>query len=431
MSGQAPQCAAAARTTAPWCARARAIAVTASFLCVLLEPPYGLAIIRSVAFGVACAAATYALWAERGQALPRHARDLVASVLAVVVVSLAGVGVSAQPAWSFRFWSHQLGEHIAIFLILLRFARPRDFYRFLVVLAVTVSALAVVGLVGYQTGTQVDVDRYTGPRASLMFHSYGRAALYIGRWAPLLVVLGALAPRPWLRILGLTGFGVCYLFTLFTFTRSIYVAVPFAVGLLFWWRRRGITVVVAAVFFLGLVSAPGFVGQRMRSFGDLLQSRHVSGERHLIWGSTLAMLRDHPALGIGYGWRNFELLYPQYRSPIATEKRLSNCHNLYLEIAVEAGLIGSLPNVWLGWCVLRRIRIVAEAVRRRTLRPPHEAIGLAALSSLFVFCVYSLTAVWFQSEGAADFWVCVAALDCVAAEVRGGGADEARAQRSD
>ncbi len=60
--------------------------------------------------------------------------------------------------------------------------------------------------------------------------------------------------------------------------------------------------------------------------------------RIFIWESTIDMIKDHPLLGIGPG--NFSIVYPEYRSPEAIEKNHPFAHNIFLNMAVELGLVG-------------------------------------------------------------------------------------------
>ena len=61
-----------------------------------------------------------------------------------------------------------------------------------------------------------------------------------------------------------------------------------------------------------------------------------------IWRDSLAILRDHP-LGVGLG--NFKHVYPVYNVSRISEARFLYAHNDYLQILVEAGILGFIALV--------------------------------------------------------------------------------------
>jgi O-antigen ligase len=78
-------------------------------------------------------------------------------------------------------------------------------------------------------------------------------------------------------------------------------------------------------------------------------------ERIAHWQAALAMWRDHLWLGVGPG--NYAVVYDQYNLPRWYEP-LGHAHNIYLNFAAEAGLLGLLAYGWLWlaglWQALRR-----------------------------------------------------------------------------
>jgi len=103
-------------------------------------------------------------------------------------------------------------------------------------------------------------------------------------------------------------------------------------------------------------------------------SEEILGERELCWKASIAMIRDHPLLGIGPSNRVFRDAYQQYGNkirdaekqiknetiPVQTKKkkakeknkvkkldRLSNAHNILLSVYVGTGIGGLLTFLWL------------------------------------------------------------------------------------
>ena len=80
-----------------------------------------------------------------------------------------------------------------------------------------------------------------------------------------------------------------------------------------------------------------YLVERVKSITSTTNQSNI--ERTLIWGSAFRMISDHPILGVGPGC--FTDLYQQrYISPKAKEPDLRHCHNLFLQIATENGVLG-------------------------------------------------------------------------------------------
>ena len=93
----------------------------------------------------------------------------------------------------------------------------------------------------------------------------------------------------------------------------------------------------------------------------------------LCWKASIAIIQDHPLLGLGPGKRNFRDAYQRYREKIKTKEpsqkkavsvkrtethdkkktvtrrieKLSHAHNIFLHIWAETGIVGLLSFLWL------------------------------------------------------------------------------------
>ncbi len=72
----------------------------------------------------------------------------------------------------------------------------------------------------------------------------------------------------------------------------------------------------------------------------------TSSEMRLaFWESTVAMIQDHPFLGIG--WGAYWMVYPEYDFYLqGADIRIVHAHNLYLNYAAEIGLPGAAAFLW-------------------------------------------------------------------------------------
>jgi O-antigen ligase len=130
-----------------------------------------------------------------------------------------------------------------------------------------------------------------------------------------------------------------------------------------------IVAVVATAGALGDVSLPPTITER---FADVLpvagvpdvatvqvtDANFAAVERLAHWQAALAMWRDHPWLGVGFG--NYAAIYPAYAVGRWLDP-LGHAHNYYLNVGAEAGLVGLLGYI-LFW--LSAFSLAWQAIRR-------------------------------------------------------------------
>lgn len=140
----------------------------------------------------------------------------------------------------------------------------------------------------------------------------------------------------------------------FTYSRGGLVALA-ATGLpmLAWVPRRHakrfLAVGALAAVALIAVLIPTAYGQRIAALGQIAGAvRGETPQDSALRGrvsevtSAAKMFADHPVIGVGYG--NFEEHYHRYARTIALDGRSEEraAHSLYLEVAAETGLVGSI-----------------------------------------------------------------------------------------
>ncbi|TYZ22553.1 O-antigen ligase family protein [Selenomonas ruminis] len=124
---------------------------------------------------------------------------------------------------------------------------------------------------------------------------------------------------------------------------------------------RGALLVIVAIFILyGMVkdlrvlAACAVIGGVLLLADPVLYERltsvftkvDTSSEMRLaFWESSVAMIQDHPFLGIG--WGAYWMVYPEYDFYLqGADIRIVHAHNLYLNYAVEIGIPGALAFLW-------------------------------------------------------------------------------------
>ena len=163
--------------------------------------------------------------------------------------------------------------------------------------------------------------RWAGPALAAMVFAIVLTASRTGLLSVLLLALWGLADRRLQRP-----------------TRALLLAAPLVYALAWW----GMAQWAAA-------SAHSFGGAARLAETD------ISGSRFGIWANTLAMIRQQPWTGVGFGEFNFAwTLTPFPGRPIAF---FDHTHNLPLQLAVELGLpLATLVLALLAWALWRALR---------------------------------------------------------------------------
>jgi O-antigen ligase len=133
--------------------------------------------------------------------------------------------------------------------------------------------------------------------------------------------------------------------------------------------RRYIRLLFVAPLLVALLLAVPGVGSRLVSLGDTTaegaQQVDPSLEgRIAAQQMALLMLRDHPAIGVGAA--NFTTVEPAYQRRYGYNTPVLAPHNLYLEQAAEAGIVGLAT-----WLAFFGAAVFAAVRARLLLRPRH------------------------------------------------------------
>ena len=98
----------------------------------------------------------------------------------------------------------------------------------------------------------------------------------------------------------------------------------------------------AGVAFVALLADPVLYDRVLSVFTKVDTSMEM---RMALWESTVAMIQDHPFLGIG--WGAYYMVYPEYDFYLqGAPVLIVHAHNVYLNYAAEIGLPGMLAFCW-------------------------------------------------------------------------------------
>jgi putative inorganic carbon (HCO3(-)) transporter len=127
------------------------------------------------------------------------------------------------------------------------------------------------------------------------------------------------------------------------------------------WKRWALPVLLGGAAAFVVVAVISVDALRARVMSIFVGREDSSNNfRMNVWTAVIDMIRDRPILGIGPGNDAFNKVYPLYQRP---NYNALSAYSVFLEVTVEAGLIGLFTFLWLllvtftqGWQQLQRLR---------------------------------------------------------------------------
>ena len=323
-----------------------------------------------VALLLGCAAMLLRLRIDRSFHLRRLPYD--APALLFVVIGLLSVAVAPDKAFSFYNFYHLVPIYALTYLLVGQTLRKtRELQRVAFAMALSAALVILYGFYQFIFGIDISsmkwVDGEAFPELSKRVFSTWEnpniLAGYLDIVACIAVGLIGVLQRGW-RILAILLLAATLACLGMTYARGacLVVAVVLAgYGALRDWRiLLGIVVIGAGALLVDPVLADRLLSVFTRV--------DTSSEMRLaFWESTVAMVMDHPFLGIGWGM--YFMVYPEYDFYLqGAPVQIVHAHNMYLNYAAEIGIPGALSFLWFFFGSL----VLALRVPRKT--PPWEAV---------------------------------------------------------
>lgn len=295
------------------------------------------------------------------------------AALALTLVATASLAFTERLDVATNEWRTVIVEP-ALFYLLLRALQPRRDEMAVIVDAFVLGAVAVAlyGLGQLLFGVQALITAEGGlPRVQALYGSPNNVALYLGRTLPILAAV-ALWGDGRRRLFYAAATALCGVLLAATFSKGgLLLGAPAAgLTLLALWRRRGggrvwpwlLGAGAAAVLAFGLLLQIPPLAARLDPRGD------TSFVRLNLWRSTLEMVRERPAFGVGldnflYAYRGRYIMESAWREP-----NLNHPHNIVLDFAGRLGLLGLAAG---GALVVGLLQAMRQALARRRAHSRH------------------------------------------------------------
>ncbi|MCS6815190.1 MAG: IctB family putative bicarbonate transporter [Cyanobacteria bacterium] len=353
---------------------------------------------------------------------PIHLLVLLYWGVTIVATALSPVRNAAIPGLA-KFTLYLLG-----FALMARVLRSPQIRNWIITLYLHVALLvSSYGLRQWFFGAEA-LATWVDPTSPLSkttrVYSYlGNPNLLAGYLIPAVVfsAVAIVAWKGWLpKLLAIVMFGVNSACMLVTFSRGGWIGMVvamfvLAVLLVDWWSVHlprvwrklalpvvlggSITVVVLAVLFVAPVRdrvLSMFLGR-----GDTSNNFRIN-----VWIAVLDMIRAYPILGIGPGNVAFRQVYVLFQRP---KFNALGAYSVFLEVAVETGLVGLTCFLWL--LIVTVYQGLSQLQHLRKAGNPQALWLIAAISTLFGMLGHGLVdTVWFRPEVNTLWWLMMATI---------------------
>ena len=339
--------------------------------------------------------------------------------IATVATSLSPVKKAAFAGWT------KLTLYLLLFALCARLLKSSRIRSWFITVFLHISLIVSVnGLRQWFFGAEA-LATWVDPASPLSkttrVYSYlGNPNLLAGYLLPA-VILSFIAIFAWRSIftkaLALTMFIVNSACLILTFSRGGWIGLVASflvllVLLVYWWsidmppfwRSWSMPILLGSltsVFVLAVL----FVEPVRERFFSIFAGREDSSNnfRINVWVAVIEMIKDRPIIGIGPGNSAFNKVYPLYQRPNYTAL---SAYSVFLEVAVETGLIGFVCFLWLlivifnsGFIQLQRLRL------QRNVEGLWLIAGIATLVAMLAHGL--VDTVWYRPQVNTLWWLMV------------------------
>ena len=301
-----------------------------------------------VALGIGCVAILLRLCIERDFHLCRMPYD--APALLFLVISFLSVFIAPDVSFSLYNFSHLVPIYVSTYLLVGQTVRTsREVQRVVIAMALSAALVILYGFYQFIFGIDISamkwVDGAAFPELSKRVFSTWENPNILAGYLDIVACLAlgmAVGLSGWRRGLALTILVLALACLGMTYARGACLVIGILLagyGVLRDWRvLLGIVAIGAGVLFFDPV-----LSDRLLSVFTRIDTS--SEMRLAFWESTVAMIMDHPFLGIGWGM--YFMVYPEYDFYLqGAPVQIVHAHNMYLNYAAEIGIPGALAFFW-------------------------------------------------------------------------------------
>lgn len=241
-------------------------------------------------------------------------------------------------------------------------------------------------------------------RATAAFKDANTLGIYLSAISPLVFGLTLYYYRNKAKIMMFFVSIIALLGTILTYSRPTLLAIYIA--LLFLCAVRKDKIIVALLIIFALLS-PFIMPKAVLQWAKDVEYNPLrfmcNDDRIAVYRNSINMLAAHPFIGLGANtyMKNYKKYkeFPEYRNVVTLDYMYA--HNMYLQMAVEIGLIGLAAFFWLIYKLFAQCRVIYHNMKDEYLK----IVSLSLLACLLAFLVNGLTeSSLYYSRVAVIFW---------------------------
>lgn len=282
---------------------------------------------------------------EKGRCFRRTPFDKI--IACFVILSAFSIFASPDMGFSFYNFYNLMGRYIFIYYLVVQNISTRKQLKYLLsTLLVSSLAVVVYGFYQYIYGIDVTsmlwVDGEQFPELktrvfSTMQNPNILAGYLLVMMSLLFGVICKIRKKKAKILLG-ACFSLMGLCLGMTYCRGAWISLVLVIAAYGVFHNRKILFALVLVCVLVLVFDASIAERLISAFNV---SDTSSNMRFALWESTVAMISEHPLLGIG--WGAYWMVYPEYDFFIQNDAvKIVHAHNMYLNFAAEIGIAGFL-----------------------------------------------------------------------------------------
>jgi putative inorganic carbon (hco3(-)) transporter len=173
------------------------------------------------------------------------------------------------------------------------------------------------------------------------------------------------------------------------------------------WRVSLIPFVVGSISILFIIALLRVESLRVRLLSIFVGREDSSNNFRInVWESVMQMIKAYPITGIGVGHDAFNKIYPLYMQPRFTAL---SAYSIYLETAVEMGILGLSAFLWL--LIVTFTQGIIQIKRLKTLENLQAFWLIAAIAGCAGLLTHGIAdTVWYRPQINTLWWMMVALI---------------------
>ncbi|QQY80034.1 O-antigen ligase [Keratinibaculum paraultunense] len=262
-------------------------------------------------------------------------------IIMYAILILISTITSIDPSGSFRDLAIHLTSIGFVFVIVNNIKTKEDFNKFVTLLVIAATLVALYGLYQYKVGVEMEdkwVDVSSNPdvkaRVYSVFGNPNVLAEYLIMIIPISLSLFWYSKKIHKKGIFLITSLILTIVLVLTLSRGGWIGFAFGIFMFVLLVEKKLLLGIIPIALLGLYFLPQNIINRILTIGSLKDSSNAYRIR--LWKITLEIIRDNWLIGVGFGYIPFKATFETYIRTMPAY----HSHNTYLQTMAEMGVLG-------------------------------------------------------------------------------------------